>query len=295
MRNASDPSTNRYMRAQPDRDGVLQRLYSSQFFSLQTFSTQTSLFSPPLAADVAKNWRQVMIENVLARMLPQGTELFRSRIVFEALMNAIRHPQADLIQTASIIRRPRTHSSEDCQFCVGFWDNGTLIPATLRAALKQGLRVTGDAFNSVNCEYWVFSGKEGKSRERIQPTRMPTASSSEEVLLLSALFPGITCDPLGFTRPAGSEGPPGMGLYYITNAVVSVFGGRLILQAGRTSLEIRQSRRAANPLLESFHVRLKTLPMSAWIDGNLLWVELPVSSPFTLRQQRPMSSSVSSP
>jgi len=65
---ANDPTKNRYMGSNKDTDGVLRRLYSNRFFSLQTFSRQTSLFSLPLAAEVAKNWRQVMVENLLSRM-----------------------------------------------------------------------------------------------------------------------------------------------------------------------------------------------------------------------------------
>jgi hypothetical protein len=279
IQEADDPTNNPYMDARLDRDGALQRLYSSKFFSLQSFSRQSSLFSASLAADVARDWRQVMIEHVLARMLPQGAELFRSRIVFEAMMNAIRHPQANLILTASMIRRE--HSAH--RFSVGFWDNGSLIPSTLRRALRKGLSIRGKAFGTVQCEYIVYAGTEGRRRGSVLPTEVPNKGAPDASLLLASLFPGITCDPFGLTRLTEAPTPPGMGLYFITNAAVTVFGGRVSLRCGREELQISRPKRESARGGETFNVRLRTHPMASWINGNLLWVELPVSSPTTAR------------
>jgi len=258
LRDAADPTKNPYMDARLDRDGALQRLYSSKFFSLQSFNRQSSLFSASLAADVARNWRQVMIEHVLQRMLPKGVELFRSRIVFEAMMNAIRHPQANLILTASIIRRERSGH----RFCVGFWDNGSLIPSTLRRALRKGLSIKGEAFSTVECEYIVYEGAEGHRCGSVLPTKVPDKDTSDAGLLLASLFPGITCDPFGLTRPPDTPTPPGMGLYFITNAAVTVFGGRINLRCGREELQVSRPKRERPLGRETFNVRLRTHPMS---------------------------------
>jgi len=152
--------------------------------------------------------------------------------------------------------------------------------------LRKGLSIKGEAFSTVECEYIVYEGAEGHRCGSVLPTKVPDKDTSDAGLLLASLFPGITCDPFGLTRPPDTPTPPGMGLYFITNAAVTVFGGRINLRCGREELQVSRPKRERPLGRETFNVRLRTHPMSSWINGNLLWVELPVSSPTAARPAR---------
>ncbi len=272
LRKAQDPIRNRYMYAREDESGVMSRLYSSKFFSIQTFRNQFRLFSPSLAIDITRQWREAMVKRVLDYMLPEFQDFFRSRIVFEAIMNAIRHPNAEIIQTASSIRK----KGGDAKFCVCFWDNGRTIPSTLRQSIRKGISIKGSGFGAVNCLYRIVSGPLGRSRFNVGPEDLDVLKTSESGLLLASTFPGVTCDPFGITQRADTPSPPGMGLYFLTNAAVTVFGGRVEIRSGRSVIELRRSGRPSPDHVETFHARQRSLSMAEWIPGNLLWVEIPI-------------------
>lgn len=268
-----DPAQNPYMDAIRDRYGVLQRLYSNRFFSIQSFRRQPNLFTPSLATHVTGRWREDMVEAILRRMLPEGSELFRSRIVYEAMMNAIRHPGADLIQTSSAFNS----LDHQTRLCVGFWDNGSAIPNTLRSALRCSREILGSGFGSVHCIYQVTERGTG-ALSQIVPTTPPSAEDTDAALLLASTFPGVTCDPAGITRPPDTPTPPGMGLYFLVNAALSVFGGTVVLRSGRFQVQLTASKTLPSGYDESFDALLGANPMGCWVPGNLVWVEIPTRS-----------------
>jgi len=89
--------------------GVEQRLLSEGFFEITTFAPRKEKNPTQLAADQNAKWREDRILAVLNLHLRKPGRTVSSHIAHEAMMNALRHPDSRIIQTASFFDRPETY------------------------------------------------------------------------------------------------------------------------------------------------------------------------------------------
>jgi len=89
--------------------GVEQRLLSEGFFEITTFVPRKETNPSKLAADQNAKWREDRILAVLNLHLRKPGRTVSSHIAHEAMMNALRHPDSRIIQTASFFDRPETY------------------------------------------------------------------------------------------------------------------------------------------------------------------------------------------
>ncbi|MGA8430388.1 MAG: hypothetical protein WB729_11250 [Candidatus Sulfotelmatobacter sp.] len=87
-------------------EGGLQRMLSTKFFAITSFLTALPS-QPRFALSESSRWQETLVRSVLTRYLRGPDNYVASRIVFEAATNAVRHPGAGIIQTASTFFIPR--------------------------------------------------------------------------------------------------------------------------------------------------------------------------------------------
>jgi hypothetical protein len=78
----------------------VERLLSKRFFSLYTLPFKSSL-KIKIIKDEAKRWETKLVESVLAHHLGSPEGYIPSRVIYECMSNAARHPRASFVQTAS--------------------------------------------------------------------------------------------------------------------------------------------------------------------------------------------------
>jgi len=298
-----------------DRGTYLQLL--KYYLPIATFYKSLQSFTSLLALDEANRWKGQVVTSILEKHLqgPQG--YFSARIVFEAMMNAIRHPNANIIQTASHFEsfpNNKITSSKKAKFLqsslstdpkksktglftIIWWDDGKSILDTLSDAIHKGENINLGTPPSLFTKYILqLEGTMGNkigSPIQYDSTYIPDKESSKELLLLSAIFPGITCDVKGkklITHPdLGKELPekitdplassasyltlPGMGLYLLVNTAVKIYKGEVAFRTKHFFMNIK------NPPQKSdcdYSVKIRTYFDQIPFLGNMLTVRLPL-------------------
>lgn len=271
------------------------------FFEFYVFQEESGSPIAPLGGMLAAprteshRWTSALIKQVLSTHL--GGDAAKDEvarvIVFEALSNAVRHPQANKILVVSKLERAGYSTREPKSLRLVVWDNGASIAATLSKPLAAGLRV-----RALQLEPWqaerilvrIQSFDKKRHRElTVDQSEDPTIGTSEPKLLLSSLFPGVSrtvaevvpnVDPFHdhAPPPQWAYNSPGMGLYALTRTVLDQFQGSLVIRSGgyRLSMQI-----AHDAYRVKFRVRYKCkiTEYPKWYVpflGNLITINLPL-------------------
>lgn len=269
-----------------------------------------------------------------------------SRIVFEAMTNAIRHPGAKFIQTSSLLRTGEdsfhsgrsphepdffpfftwkvddynekgrisdeasdawsvepvlsvlnkhlskggdsaTKVSANKHFTVSFWDDGQPMDETLRAAIVQGIPIRDRDYPEFETEYHVRSKTPNGELppEVISSSITPDKNSADQVILLSTLFPGITCDVSGRGHRAHTEllraepklAGHGMGLFALVRTAIDEFGGSVAFRTGKFFMSVKRARRIERPARYRVKIEIKPTSTPQFL-GNMITVRLPLRS-----------------
>lgn len=220
--------------------------------------------------------------------LPSAGIYVGSRIVFEAMTNAVRHPGAACVQSASVLRTNNKEGVADYQsghFTMTFWDDGASIIKTLRDAIDKKLDVRYKYPESFDTSYrYRFSTSESTiahSPEIVRSAETPTVAMSDDRLLLSAFYPGVTCDVAGsghrvtaeLSKSEPSLATQGMGLFALCRTVIDCFGGTLAVRTGDYFMNVK----AAKSQGCRYDVKVvKKPPYTPPFLGNMLTVRLPL-------------------
>jgi hypothetical protein len=280
-------------------EGQVHRVLSGNSFGLVTYFLQRLASDALLAMDESKRWQDRLVRSVLKRHLgavaPSG--FVASRIVFEAMTNAVRHPKGTLIQTGSRFVFPKntnatTVASDDASrpanrghLILVFWDDGDSMIDTLRRALIEDRPIRSGSIPNLDPTYAArIVGPYGEAIEEVEvrATETPNLATRDELLLLATTFPGITRDVEGLGRVENTElrasepllDAPGMGLYVLLNAVIDVFGGSVGFRTKNLFMSIKRSSVAQinyDATIHQIHANLPTFV------GNLVTVRLPLA------------------
>lgn len=261
-------------------DDGWERLLSMRYLEINTFHRQLRLFNSSLALTEAAKWKH--IGDVLHRALRGPGNLFASRIVYEALMNAVRHPGASLIQTASYLRWPKNEEDGSGFFTISFWDDGLSIVGTLRTALQSGRSIRPVYNLGIQASYRIRY-QEGygaiSEPEIVKSDRRLGVNDDDDSLLLAAAFPGVSSNPSSHQTHPETKATiedtelllPGMGLYLLSNAAISVYGGQVFVRSGHYRMTL-----SAPEGNEDFTVEIRHYKRWPRVLGNLLTVKLPL-------------------
>jgi len=260
--------------------------FPSHMFPIQTFFSRSTEYGRHLAAMQSERWQGPYVLAVLDRYLNGHGKRVATHIVFEAIMNAVRHPQATLIQFASHYTPPGRSGVGHLTLVV--WDDGKGIVPTLRAATLAGdLRTSPDAMLHRQFETRILRFDGTKSNETVSSKDAPTTTTPNPLLLLSALFPGVTSLPgrqygdahpdVGQDQPALKE--PGMGLFVLLNTAVDVFGGEVAVRTSDLFMNIKRTDgTATTDNLPPLQAKIAESSPNSNFMGNMLTIRLPITA-----------------
>ncbi|MBI5674423.1 MAG: hypothetical protein HZC48_01180 [Nitrospirae bacterium] len=257
--------------------GKWERILQNYLPILELCNTGDS-FNVGRALTEANRWKREVISSVLEKHLYGPHGFFASRIVFEAIMNAVRHPNASIILTTSCLRIDKGQNKG--QMAITWWDDGKSMIDTLREVLNNGNALTRGAINIIDKYRLVCEYIDGNKTEPVILTSdlIPDKTISDLHLLLAATFPGITCDLKGETHvpsPETAANPilssPGMGLYLLINAACNVYHGSVSFRTKGYFMEIKPAKSDSY----GYEVNARYYS-SAQFLGNMLTVNLPL-------------------
>lgn len=256
--------------------------YKRNFFEFFWYKSENSTSIRPegeavdLPRKIGRQWNEPLIIEVLKKHLSTGSsagEIARV-VVYEALSNTVRHPNASIVQVVSKFEEGQTESGvisgpKSLRICV--WDDGDGIAETLITSLKNGNSIKSHSLptfllDKIHVELNNFGRNKKDSKKRIvDQGEVPKLSSGEGRFLLASLFPGISraadkksnidhVVPFDYSDSEGREPElrsgiraledffyhgPGMGLYALTRTVVDQFLGTIFIRSGSYSLHLR--------------------------------------------------------
>ena len=275
---------------------------SFRFFEFTTWDVKAFKEAGRLINDAADHWDVKPVLAVLDKHLKKpvpasgkstaqsnaGTYV-TSRVLFEAMTNALRHPGARVIQSSS--HMGPTNKRGFSAFTVVFWDDGFSMRETLWRALQEHREIrrsyplefdTSFLFHSVD-----EHGKRSPPRV-VRTSQTPIEKSSDEEFLMAILFPGTTRDIAGTDNVVAASvmqddprlGQPGMGLFVLINAAVKIFGGAVSFRCDRFFMNVKPLLWEERHYDAAFRVKIQKYPeaLPAFL-GNMITVRLPVTRP----------------
>jgi hypothetical protein len=262
-------------------------------YGIKTFFSASVISGEALAKNESKSWKEEHIVTVLNRHLQGLGKRVASHIIHEAMMNALRHPAATLIQTTSHFEWPDDSNPASKGFLtIVLWDDGESVSNTLSRAIAEGQNISSVRVPRLYANYHFVVENENGVKEPakvICSDLIPDATTPNEELLLAATFPGITRDPAGFGHDADAElaaedemlSRPGMGLYVLTNTAVDVFGGTVSVRTKNLFMNIKPPG-SGRGRKDKCQYRVKVRRYGAWMPeflGNMITIRLPLAKP----------------
>lgn len=266
------------------------RLLSNRFFSFLATRIKKGDSITSTVVKESMRWQDDLVMSILRNHLsgPDNAENYvPSRIIYEAMSNACRHPNCSLIITTSRFSYSDPSAKDPTgQFTIVVWDDGESMMDTLKRPLVEGKSIR--AIRPIlNQKFLVkFVDLDGKESEEVYPTDfLPTADSKDYLVLFATMLPGITRDPAGTGHTVHPEllsvpelTLPGMGLYVLLNTVIDIFGGSVAFRTNRFFMNLGRPKKQE---IERFGTEYKakiqqfseTLPPFL---GNMITIRLPI-------------------
>jgi len=291
------------------------RIETYRFFGFKTWLLSQDVDKRRFVEEEKKRWRNadpLIIETLNRRLKTppaarssttehssvNNEKLVVGRIVFQAITNALRHPRASVLQASShmaerLASEPETTTKKtDTFFTLVYWDDGESMYATLRKALTSNLPINHPT--SLKATYLLDSSKYSDSNRQpqvVSSSEIPTSQSSDKELLISTIFPGVTCDvkdserlaSVGFEEDDPILAVPGHGLFVLVQTAVELFGGSVAFRTGNffmnisalTEWEWRQQKLSG----PKPPYKIKTDRSEPAFLGNMVTVRLPLGRP----------------
>lgn len=273
------------------------------FFEFTTYKLRETPASAVRPGAIARcegsHWNGDLIKEVLTTHLPSNNpqDDVARVVIYEALSNCVRHPNAKVVQAVSRFERYPNGKPSQLRICV--WDDGEGIVSTLKPLIANGLpirsvRLPTYMYDRIVVRTRQYGGEFDQGHVEAQEND-PTTNTPDHIILLASLYPGTSRsvsvqvpdvekfeDDAKKISPQASplDSKAGMGLYALTRTVVDGYRGSLIL---RTGCYLLQLELAHDAFVTQFRARYKakvTLFSEGCLPfkGNLLTIQLPVRS-----------------
>lgn len=289
-----NPSCSRYIgKTIVDEKGETNQIIEN-YLPIVIFKNDLPKYNSSLALREADKWKGLAIKSLLDRYLFGPSSCFATRIVFEAMMNAIRHPDADYIITASDLIRDSSGKPKELR--MHWFDNGKSIIDSLIDPIVSGKinSIVGyPEFPVKYCLRFIKNRNKSKHSDNPIPIRSdkPIDFGDERAyILLASLYPGTSSDIEGKNHlvhpelgheynaniPAHEQNiikKPGMGLHLLSNAVINIYKGKLFIRSSGYKLEIRKS---SNEKEFEYDVDIEKEIDKEISIGNMLSIRLPL-------------------
>ncbi|WP_327205644.1 hypothetical protein [Rhizobium beringeri] len=227
------------------------------------------------AVEEADQWRTKEIKDILEKGLQTRSDYVATRIVFEAIFNAVRHPGANLVQTCSwhpyFYHRMKESNGDQSgsPFSLVFWDDGRSFLSVMDEALGNGIKLRSEVPEEYTQNYVL---RTFNKIARAAPIDTPVShsilldtSTSEEVRLLSTIFPGVSTSKLQNEDEDASLNAPelsrrGMGLFILVDTVCNDLGEKYRSEPDDISCRFQSLGQSC--VINTMRVLLQKLPNS---------------------------------
>jgi hypothetical protein len=258
--------------------------------------TDPSISYPLLECD---RWQRPLIKAILDKHLarPNSGSDIAKIVVYEAISNAVRHPNATVIQTGSVFQ---SHKNVPKSFRLCIWDNGDAIPQTLLPLVVAGKPIRTKLLVPMWLTESIELRKRHFGRDWEQETKVINEADdvnavpgSEDWLLFFSSFPGVSREASATLEMQGdfdmeSLGTPslpnagrGIGLFALRRVVVTQLQGSLTIRSGQYQVKFSpaktrvRSEKQTTVSAEMTSYKRSGLP---YFQGNLLSISIPVRS-----------------
>lgn len=270
-----------------------------RFFPFTTWDLNQYLEAARVSDEALDNWSNELVLAVLDRHLQQKDSdatnsstssgmYVASRIVFEAMTNAIRHPGASFIQSSSVLHTSRADGqASDAHFSATFWDDGTSMAATLKAAIDRHLVIRYPHPSALITRYrlnaFAADGSKVEDEALVTSTDDLGEATPTYRLLLATIFPGVTCDVTGTGLRVHKElvdsepalATQGMGLFALIRTTIDKFDGAVAFRTGPYFMSVKRARRGDREA--RYRVKILTRPdTTPTFLGNMITIRLPL-------------------
>jgi hypothetical protein len=271
-------------RANPGVDRLLNESLPRAYYPLRCAFRATGDLNVRLAARLAKEWQSPFILSVLDRMLDGQGRIIATHLIYELVMNSVRHPDANVLLMGA-----STALSSDGQhnLLITVWDDGESIIDNLREVSKITKGYVPRK-NPMFARTLHYQSSEYSPQNRVRsesPTRQISnqepldADAADDLVLLASTFPGITRDvdrKLGFRPYSEREAPElllsGMGLYIMSTAATEIFGGDVTIRTKNVALSL-----TAGGHPKELHAKAESITGNhANIVGNQVTIKIPI-------------------
>jgi hypothetical protein len=283
------PAVSRYERVIDKPDGGRETLLAKQFFALTALRVPRTEVAEHVrgaawrtAALERDRWLQQQVVSVLGLYLRSRGDEVATNVIYEAVLNAARHPAATLGYVSSQLVRKRTKAEfgEPEAFEIAIWDNGRSYADTLDERIKSGGSIYGDAYGKEPESFDVAIMRGGAVEPySLKLTHQDSGPpATRDALTVAAFMLGVTSRPDRANElPFDSESSdvlaePGTGLYYVRKTVLDKFDGSIRYLSGDLRLSLSQGDGPGR-----YHALVhRSVEAFAPVAGNLLIARIPV-------------------
>lgn len=247
------------------------------FFGFRSIEVPDNVeVKPEIANSEKRLWQSHNIKSLLERDLKIDVRYFSARIIFEAVFNALRHPSAEIVQTATHSRYIYEESQIRLKFddsspsndphkkpkkpkksaVTHYWDNGTSILNIINKKLDAGgIFRTAEAGDYAKTYRLIWKGlnDETPSIDRIVKSDEDADKNSHvSQKLLFVLQPFVSMAPTLFGHASTDEtteddprlASVGMGLHLLLDTAVTMFGGKVRVRTANIHMDIYKGKRS---------------------------------------------------
>lgn len=272
------------------------------FFSYNTYNLKTgsiNILPDKIPSIEGRRWNEDLILKVLEKHLEtkNAKDEVGRIIIYESISNAVRHPDAQIIQAVSKFDHGSKLPQDKRHLRICLWDDGKSIVETLKPLIREGKPIRSFFLplymsDKIYLNIEDLENKQNKKSLILDQSDNPDKNASDEIILQSSLFPGITrtiaedvADVAPFDDEKNKMGnktlyidKQGMGLYALSKAVLDIYQGSLFIRSGDLFLSMKV---AHDTFRMRHHVRYKTkiIKYPKWYPnfvGNLLMISLPL-------------------
>ena len=261
-------------------------LINERFFAICTYPISEYEDRNVISRKESTRWRGDLIREYLKRNLDghSGASYVSSRIVIEAMTNAIRHPGATLISATSFCAN--RSEDQESNLTITFWDNGKSMINTISSPVMLGENVRIDLpLESHFCfNVDLVMGNSNIRTYKKSSSEDVSGYFDEQDFLLACMFPGVSrdvarrtyVDPknISLENDGLVDNGPGHGLSDLLNCACDIFNGSVTFITGRFKARVISAGHTDNC---RYKVTMTKRPDDApKFNGNMLIVDLPI-------------------
>lgn len=297
----------------PRLNGIFQQKFQNtslrdiprkrNFFAFHSFDALNTSDNIGVANREKQDWQKENIERFFKRHVRVDTKYLSSRIIFEALFNALRHPNAEIVQTStffSLGKKPKPQSeivlssepaARSRSATIHFWDDGKpmLESYSLKLADREATTRLGKDPDFTSIYKVEIQDSEEDQQFLLSSDEDVSAASPDWKKLVSLTFPEVSSALEKPGHDVAEEvkieedsrlSAKGMGLYLMLHAATRVQDGTLTIRTGRLRAKFTKNkmkgRRKDCSQNHDFNVYLRVYPKCIpEFKGNLVIIGMP--------------------